>query len=124
MRRKTLLEIGILIDLVGRDHIDRNAFVFGHGAHIVGSHHAGVVGTVRENDHHLAARHFGGIAQREQQAVVERRIVAGDGLAQTRDGVRCDRGSSRGRASQIAAEGVDRDRIGAIEAAHEIGDRI
>ena len=113
----------VLVHFAGRDHVDRNAFVLGHGAHVVGRHHAGVVGTVGEHDHHFAARHLGGVAQRQQQRVVERRIVARHALAQAGDGlaviVRQD-----GGAREIAAEGVDRHRIGAIQAAHEIGDRV
>jgi hypothetical protein len=70
----------VLVDVVGRDHVDRNAFVFGHRAHVVGRHHAGVVRAVGEHDHHLAARHFGGVAQRQQQGVVERGIVAATDL--------------------------------------------
>ena len=101
----------------------RNPLVLGHGAHVVRRHHAGVVGTVGEDDDHLASRHLGGIAQRQQQRVVERRIVARDALAQSGDGVGVIVGQ-RGGARQIAAEGVDRDRIGAVQAAHEIGDGV
>ena len=113
----------ILVHLAGGDHVDRNALVLGHGAHVVRRHHAGVVGTVGEDDHHLAARHLGGVAQGQQQRVVERRIVARDALAQSGDGVAVIAGQ-RGGARQIAAEGVDRDRIGAVQAAHEIGDGV
>src|SRR5207247_281216 len=36
----------IFVDLVGRDHVDRNPFIFGDGPDIVGRHHAGVIGSV------------------------------------------------------------------------------
>ena len=74
----------VLVDLVGRDHVDRDAFVFGDGADVVRRHHAGVVGSVGKDDHHFASGHFRRVAQRQQQAVIERRIVAGDRFAQAR----------------------------------------
>ena len=110
MRLKTCARHRILVHFVGRDDVDRNAFVFGHGAHVVGRHHAGVVGTVGEHDDHFAAGNFRGIAQGQQQAVVERGIVAGHGLAKPEDGVVAIARERRG-ARQIAAEGVDRHRI-------------
>ena len=55
--------------------------------------------------------------------VVERRIVAGDRFAQAGDRVVAV-ARQRGGARQIAAEGVDRHRIGAIQAADEIGDGV
>ena len=113
----------VLVHFAGRDDVDGNAFVFGDGANVVGRHHTGVVGTVREHDDHFAARDFGGVAQGEQQPVVERGIVAGDGLAQTEDGFVAVVGQQR-RTRQIAAKSVDRHRIGSIKTAHEIGDRV
>ena len=61
--------------------------------------------------------------KRQQQGVVERRIVAGDRLAQATDRFHAVLGEKAG-AGQVAAERVDGDRIGAVEAAHEIGDGV
>src|ERR1035437_9368650 len=70
----------VLVHFGGGDHVERNALVLGHGANVVRRHHAGVVGTVGEDDDHLAAGDLGGIAQRKQERVIERGIVARDAL--------------------------------------------
>src|SRR6185369_8435187 len=54
---------GILVYFGGGDDIERNSFVLGDGAHVVGRHHAGVVRTVGEDDDDLSSRDLGRIAQ-------------------------------------------------------------
>src|SRR4029077_1075658 len=101
----------------GGDDVERNALVLGDGAHVVGRDHAGVVGTVGEDDDDLASGDLGGIAQGQQERVIEGGVVAGNALAESGDGVGVIAGQ-RGGARQIAAESVDGDRIGAVEAAY------
>src|ERR1019366_4250660 len=45
----------VLIHFGGGNHVEWNALVLGHRADVVRRHHAGVVGTVGEDDDHLAA---------------------------------------------------------------------
>ena len=56
-------------------------------------------------------------------AVVERGVVAGYRLAQSIDGIAAVLAERR-RAREIPAEGVDGDRVGPVQAAHEIGDGV
>ncbi len=71
----------------------------------------------------LRPGHLGGVAQRQQQAVVERGVVARHGFAKAENGVVAVVRERRG-ARKIAAEGVDRHGIRSVQAAHEIGDRV
>ena len=61
--------------------------------------------------------------KRQQQAVIERGIVARHGFAQAEDRFAAVVIQGRGT-RQIAAEGIDRDGVGAVQSAHEIGDGI
>jgi hypothetical protein len=48
----------VLIHFRRGDRVERNPLVLGHRADVVRRHHAGVVGTVGEDDDHLAARNL------------------------------------------------------------------
>jgi hypothetical protein len=71
----------------------------------------------------LSAWDFSGVAEGEEESVVERGIVARDGFAEAHDGVAAV-WREVGGAGKIAAEGVDGDGVGFIEAADEIGDGV
>ena len=95
----------ILCSVTCGDHVDRDAFVFGDPADVVGPDHTRVVGTIGECHDGFASGYPGRIPHGQQQRVEQRRVVTCRNVAQPRSChvvILCKR---RG-AKQIAAEGI------------------
>src|SRR5579863_2077803 len=71
------LEVGFL----GAHHVDGRAGGLRQLGNVFGRDHAVVIGTVGEDYDYFSSGEVGGILHGEQQAIVERSVVTGDGGA-------------------------------------------
>ena len=81
MRSKTAVETGSDSRLLRADHVDDGAGGLSQFGDVFGRDEAGVVGAVGEDDDGLSSGEGSGIFYGQQEAVVERGIIAGDGAA-------------------------------------------
>src|SRR5207302_8381693 len=83
----------------------------------------GIVGAVREHYDRLSSRILAGILNRQQQRVIERRIVPSHAGAHAAHHLRSVGSQSRGPV-KVAAIGIERYFVRAFQRANEIGDGI
>src|SRR5581483_1164655 len=109
--------------IFGGDYIDGNAFVYRDGSHVVWSDYAGIVRSIREQNHGLLAAYLCRVPEGEQQSVIYGCVIAGDHICQSNSWLSVLISQRKGP-PHVLAERIDGYGVHRIQLPHEIGDGI